>query len=521
MQLVAEGRGRPKGSVKYSKDDADYIRNDLGFNGSTAMSTKIKATKHRYANLLANVGIEDDLSQKTLRELRSLLDAKGIDFKSSSRRKDWQVHEHDVVDGINTLFKSNVFKLKDASNELDIDTTKFKASSAGGGKQSDVKVENLHNKKFFFVECKLNFNAAEYFKYGLDVNGSQLAYDHHVYTDGIDEVVGKEQIDKINQLFEKEINISKFLNKVVNSKEVKATWKKFLDNAIAVEKFIEKSDEFKQFAHDKFQQKWPDDFKNFAKVFDTYCKFYIDKYNSLVDKLFLIFESDELDKDYFKIRSHKANRKDNAFKTIAILQMEIEEQHLKIFDQQAFDDLVSAILTIEKKLNALLQALGKSDAQISDLLELEDKHKTKYFFKLFISSVGRKRAGQDFNDLSEEDELGNMQLCSSVVMKTRELAEMITAFYVKKDHCAYIQIGDRIYQFDEKFNPFKLERLPIFKDILDTFAIRISISDDLSSIRLHISAIEPDKNKLNKFNWLSFKKNDKNFIEKEVDKIVI
>ena len=67
-------------------------------------------------------------------------------------------------------------------------------------------------------------------------------------------------------------------------------------------------------------------------MFDTYYKFYIDKYNSLIDKLFLIFESDELDIDYFKIRSHKANRKDNAFKTIAILQMEIEEQHLKIFD---------------------------------------------------------------------------------------------------------------------------------------------------------------------------------------------
>ena len=79
MQLVAESRGRPKGSVKYNKDDADYIRNDLGFNGSTAMSTKIKTTKHRYANLLANAGIKDDLSQKTLRELRSLLDAKEVD----------------------------------------------------------------------------------------------------------------------------------------------------------------------------------------------------------------------------------------------------------------------------------------------------------------------------------------------------------------------------------------------------------------------------------------------------------
>ena len=63
------------------------------------------------------------------------------------------------------LFKSKVFKLKEASKELDIDVAKFKASPIGGGKQSDVKVENLRNKKFFFVECKLNFNAAEYFKY--------------------------------------------------------------------------------------------------------------------------------------------------------------------------------------------------------------------------------------------------------------------------------------------------------------------------------------------------------------------
>lgn len=55
-----------------------------------------------------------------------------------------------------------------------------------------------------------------------------------------------------------------------------------------------------------------------------------------------------------------------------------------------------------------------------------------------------------------------MQICSRIILNTDELAKLITAFYVKKDRCAYIQIADVIYQFDRDLNPLALDKLPLF-----------------------------------------------------------
>lgn len=91
-----------------------------------------------------------------------------------------------------------------------------------------------------------------------------------------------------------------------------------------------------------------------------------------------------------------------------------------------------------------MKAIGH-EGDVSQVTKLSDKEKTKYFFKMFISSVGKKSQSSEYNGLSAEDELGNMQICSRIVINTDELAKLITAFYVKKDRCAYIQIADVIY----------------------------------------------------------------------------
>ena len=46
---------------------------------------------------------------------------------------------------------------------------------------------------------------------------------------------------------------------------------------------LKKDDEFKQFSKQQSRDVFPDGFKDLADVFDEYCKYYIDKYNDLID----------------------------------------------------------------------------------------------------------------------------------------------------------------------------------------------------------------------------------------------
>lgn len=66
-------------------------------------------------------------------------------------------------------------EVRDAKNET------FAAKQAGGAVESDIKVENLKNGRSFFVECKLNYDTAGYFKYGLTIRGGRIEYDHGKY----------------------------------------------------------------------------------------------------------------------------------------------------------------------------------------------------------------------------------------------------------------------------------------------------------------------------------------------------
>jgi hypothetical protein len=126
------------------------------------------------------------------------------------------------------------------------------------------------------------------------------------------------------------------------------------------------------------------------------------------------------------------------FKKTALLKALAQEQQIKIHDQGKFDILLNAIEKIEIKLNVLLQTLGYDSNQINKVKSLSNSDKTKYFFKMFISSVGRKQRDAIANSLAKVDELGNLEICSLSNFKSAELATLITNFYVKKDNCQYI-----------------------------------------------------------------------------------
>lgn len=135
------------------------------------MTSKIRATQKKYVNALQGLGIED-LEKKSLAELKDLMDVHKVQV-STKRKRDWLSHEIDVVNGVNKLFQEGLYVIVRDGKETDLLDKKnavFRAEQAGGATQSDVKV--VHGKHVFFIECKLNFEAAEYFKYGLKIRGS-------------------------------------------------------------------------------------------------------------------------------------------------------------------------------------------------------------------------------------------------------------------------------------------------------------------------------------------------------------
>lgn len=464
----------------------------------------------------------DELKTKSLQELSNLISK--YNLQTNTRKTNWKVHETAVCDGINTLFQKKFFKLvhKKDNKITDINPEDFKSEPKGGSSFSDIVVKRLSKQNLdFFVECKLDFDTSEYFKYGVTIDKTNIKYNHKKYIEGIKD---KEQIKFINELFDTHINISSFLNKLVQSPEIKNTWQKFLDNITEVEQFVKSNNELKQFSSEfTFRQVFPEDFKTFADIFDSYCDFYAEKYNSLINKLFKLFDSDQLKISEYCINSHNTDDKNNVFQTLASLISIISVNNLKINNKKEFDSIIKQIQIIESKFTALLKLLGYSSEDISQIKKLKIDEKTKYFFKLFISSVKRKAKNSNINQiLTDKDKFGNMQICSDIVIDTDELARMITNFYVRKDKCAYIQIDNVIYQFVKEFNPFEIEKLPIFKDFMKKFIVSLKINDQLTTIRLHINAIQPDEKLFtSNISKLSFKEKDNNFIMKKLKEIKV
>lgn len=180
-----------KSKFKTYKQDVKYIHDVINYYGN--MTDAIEITRKRYLKALALNNVElIDQESIPLEDLINMCKERNI--VPRKRAADWHDHEKDVCKGINKLFSDKFF----TCNDKEIDAKEFKAELAGGGKQSDIRVVHKQNsvEKDFFVECKLNFESAEYFKFRLTATKDKLIYDHKVFLSG--EVKNnKKEVEKV------------------------------------------------------------------------------------------------------------------------------------------------------------------------------------------------------------------------------------------------------------------------------------------------------------------------------------
>ena len=111
----------------------------------------------------------------------------------------------------------------------------------------------------------------------------------------------------------------------------------------------------------------------------------------------------------------------------------------------------------------------------------------------------------------EADKLGIMEICKKTRFENYNIAKKIADFYVLKDNCAYIQIADTIFMLDPDYDPLNLQFAPLFVDSMNQFEAKISVSDDLSEIRLHLRCVQP-QNLVG--DQMSFVQSDSNYVAK-------
>ena len=159
---------------KGEKESSNYTSSISQFREKLA-----KAIKSHDASLLA------DASEVSLDDLMNTATANNVKIPEG-RKQDWKKFEKDVVDGLNKLFNDKFFTLKKKDGTTREVTSKdASASGKGGPIDSDVKVTSK-NGKSFFIECKLNYDNAEYLKFRLKATGGKLKYDNEFFLRGLD-----------------------------------------------------------------------------------------------------------------------------------------------------------------------------------------------------------------------------------------------------------------------------------------------------------------------------------------------
>lgn len=574
---------RTKGAIskKYSIDDRQYVV-DKYHTHPNQITTKIRDQRKNIINALNDAGEQlfDD-TMYSLSQLEQMAADKGIDFKKDDLEKKWKIFEKDVVKGIQEFLDSQIIHINDQPLAKSVCITK----SIGGGLQSDVQVVNTSNNKQFFIECKLDFENARYFKYGIQIDNGKLKYDHKRYIDG---KKNSDEISKIDELFTKYINLNAFMDDILKEPSVKETWDQFgknIDELCYWLKHLDHIDgtfdkQWKQSMKNVMLQleesdipddslnndlkheasfltgKYPQDFKHIENIFDKYVGYYKNQYDSLIDRLIdkmpndlLIafrhqigdesFDFQDLKFSGKRFKRDKSCKSNELFQHLSQIIAKTLSDYSKIADQTNADmkdfldehpniskldngeeitKLASELQKIETKFNALLTHLKYDVNDFSKLDAIKPVDKLKYFFKMFISSTGRKLKNDISHALVDDTKLGNMMICAPVVVENTRLAQMITDFYVKKDGCAYIQIQSNAYQFDDRHNPLGLIDMPIFKDCMTKFEVGFFMSDDLKKIMLSIKAFKPNASCFQDKSSLSFIKSHSNYICKVLKK---
>lgn len=130
--------------------------------------------------------IDDQL--KSLRELQKIVDTYDVEVPTG-RVRNWAKKEQDIADGVNDFVRSGAITVysPDGKKSFRMTDNRFiVAETAGGGLDSDVRMTLVKTGKKFYVESKLNFETAEYFKFGLSIDGDRIRYDHSRFLQGLD-----------------------------------------------------------------------------------------------------------------------------------------------------------------------------------------------------------------------------------------------------------------------------------------------------------------------------------------------
>ena len=547
------GRGRPRGTFKWDPEDGKFIDdvwNSDSATPRTQMNAKIHAARQKLqkrierANAIpASTKLSELYAQAQslgLKDLASRLNAaKPKPQRSLSAlngvAKNWQKLEDDVRSGIQNLFDSGFFlitnKQAGKTREPLQGDQSFKAENAGGGLESDIRVS--HGKKIFYVECKLDYESSGYFKYSLQLVGGKLHYDHKRYLQGKDPAERK----RIDHLFKYKIRLDDLFDEILSDERVEKSALEFFKKLDLLTQDVQMSEEFKLFSkHIKLGSRYPEGFQQFAQVFDEYLKHYSTRYNQIVDQMFACLDS-SLDvqkmKSDFKVDIQNANAS-MMFDDLLPDLLKMESDGARVFKNDnaevRFCQLGSLLQSIEVKFEAILAALKKPSRSFASLFQLKQVEKLKYFFKAFISGTKDQRKKTDTNPsgygmspeavdgVPEVDELGVMQICDKLELESTEIPKKIARFYVLKDKCAYIQIGDQVFGFDADMDPFGLEFIPSFEECMTKYEVKIHVSDALDDIRLQLRALEPQNVLGDK---VSFVQSDPNYIAKVLDPIEI
>lgn len=549
QELVNEKRGRVSKDPNHDKN-IEFIKSYYPDRtiSKTNYTNYINGTRERFRKAIEahDAQLLKDLQDDSLETLHQIIVTNNISLQKkkkvqplgqaksgTGRNLNWRKAEKDIVAGFSKLLQDNFFSYKDKNGNVHkVDDTGYEVKQAGGGRQSDIKISRADNEKVaVFIESKLNFLAAEYFKFGLKVVDGKIKYDHHYFIEGSE----KEEKDRVDKLFKDTINLEGFLNEVMQSDDVRDYWEMFLRNLIDIEEMVATDTEFAPFAKDvQLSRVFPNNAKALVKVFDKYCEHYIEKYNSLMDQIYNTYGGnkfmDGVNQFYIDDHTENGDFKGTFFNVDYMMELfyarndhheSLGNKTYKI-DEQKMMALSDELKTIEVKFTRILQSAGLDEKNACQLYNLDDIDKLRYFFSAFVSSVGKKARGAQAspllgNDL-EKDSLGNMQVCPEVLVENSRLGQMITDFYQKKDKCIYVQIMDTVYAFSEEHNIFQIPGLPVFKDVLTKFLVKITVSDNLENMRLHIRAVEPEGDVSRK---LSFKADDENFVGKKLHNVVI
>lgn len=454
------------------------------------------------------------------------------DPDAKTRKQDWIKFEKDVCAGAENLFKIGFFEVNGKKIE-DKSCKAYAAKRIGGSRKSDVQVS--HSNRCFFIECKLDYESANYFKFGVKVESNKITYDYHFF---LPKSMPEEEKQKVAQLF-KDIDLGNFLTQLANSNsQISYNWKNFNRNIDRLVEAIKTDSELKEFSKKLGKLSvFPDDFKQLEEVFDLYLNYYIDRYNEIVERI-LSYVADEdkhmLDhlRDRFCLRDFDDEEEVmSGIEELAlvltsdlplIMDLSKGEDGLYYFqlpDKQAQDEigvLRDEVLRIETKFNAILDANGKEHYNFAALKKIVGSKKLKYLYSLFIGAQKRKNARKEFF----MDEIGNMVVFKLDDVELPELSKKICQFYLVHGKCHYIQVDDCIFALDKEHNALGLKDLPQFEESITRFNVALVVSDDLKEVSLKVFAVKPDSGRIDGEQY-SFRQQDANYVGKKHEPVKV